>query len=127
MLLVLLALLVPWQAALHPLHTVPKRTPTSLGLPFEDVRFLSRDGTRLAAWLMPHPEARANVIYCHGQNDRLVPWAAGQELYAAYSGPKSSWWVKEAVHYNIRQSHPEEYRHRLESFVEECLKAPARF
>jgi len=64
--LFLLALLAPWQATLHPMHTVPKRTPTALGLAFEDVRFPSRDSTQLAAWLIPHPSARGNVIYCHG-------------------------------------------------------------
>jgi uncharacterized protein len=61
-----LVVLIPWSVALHPLHTVPKRTPAALGLTFEDVRFASSDGTRLAAWLIPHAAARGNVIYCHG-------------------------------------------------------------
>jgi pimeloyl-ACP methyl ester carboxylesterase len=277
LLLVLLAVLVPWLAFLHPLHTMPKRTPVALGLAFEDVRFPSRDGARLAAWLIPHPSARGNVIYCHGhgrscgqgaglfttlhtlglnilafdfrghgassghtstfgdhevedllaavhylqarfpnqplfligtslgaavilqalpqipdvsgvwseaafsrlshtvehqfawlpgplrwplvrgyyvlgwldcglwipsinpvqcldgltvpiffchgQKDRLVPFAEAQELHDAYAGPKWHWWVKEGVHYNIRQIAPEEYLARLQGFVEECLKS----
>jgi fermentation-respiration switch protein FrsA (DUF1100 family) len=59
-------LLIPVVAALHPLHTVPKRTPASLGLDFEDVRFRTADGVELAAWLVPHPSPRANLIFCHG-------------------------------------------------------------
>jgi fermentation-respiration switch protein FrsA (DUF1100 family) len=59
-------LLVPVCAALHPLHTVPGRTPGVFGLVFEDIRFRTADGLTLAGWLVPHPEARANVIFCHG-------------------------------------------------------------
>jgi alpha-beta hydrolase superfamily lysophospholipase len=62
----LIVLLIPVAAGLHPLHTVPKRTPAVLGLAFEDIRFRTADGLLLAAWLMPHPEARGNVILCHG-------------------------------------------------------------
>lgn len=51
---------------LHPLHTVPKRGPESLGLAFEDVRFSSDDGTKLAGWLIPAEHARGNIIFCHG-------------------------------------------------------------
>jgi hypothetical protein len=58
--------LVPLIGSLHPLHTVPKRTPASLGLAFEDVRFRTADGLELAAWLVPHADARGNVIFCHG-------------------------------------------------------------
>jgi fermentation-respiration switch protein FrsA (DUF1100 family) len=58
--------LVPIVAALHPLHTVPKRTPAALGLAFEDVRFRTDDGLLLAGWVVPHPSARGNVIFCHG-------------------------------------------------------------
>jgi pimeloyl-ACP methyl ester carboxylesterase len=61
-----LALLAPVAFALHPLHTVPKRPPDALGLAFEDVRFPSADGVTLAGWVVPHPEARANVVFCHG-------------------------------------------------------------
>ncbi len=44
----------------------PKRTPAAFGLPFEDVRFETADHVRLAAWLVPHPQARGTVIFCHG-------------------------------------------------------------
>jgi fermentation-respiration switch protein FrsA (DUF1100 family) len=62
----LLVLLVPLIAALHPLHTVPKRTPAAFGLAFEDVRFRTADGLELAGWLVPHARARGNLIFCHG-------------------------------------------------------------
>ena len=58
--------LIPPAAALHPLHTVPKRTPAALGLTYEEVAFRTSDGLVLRGWLMPHPEARGNVVCCHG-------------------------------------------------------------
>jgi fermentation-respiration switch protein FrsA (DUF1100 family) len=51
---------------LHPLHTVPKRTPASFGLAFEDIRFRTADGLELAGWVVPHERARGDVIFCHG-------------------------------------------------------------
>jgi uncharacterized protein len=62
----LFLLSLPYLAAIHPLHTVPKRDPSAFGLSFEDVRFETSDGVRLAGWLMPHPAARGNVLFCHG-------------------------------------------------------------
>jgi alpha-beta hydrolase superfamily lysophospholipase len=61
-----LVLLVPVIAGLHPLHTVPKRTPAAWGFAYEDVRFRAADGVELAGWLVPHAQARGNVIFCHG-------------------------------------------------------------
>jgi fermentation-respiration switch protein FrsA (DUF1100 family) len=57
-------------SAVHPLHTVPKRTPAALGLVFEEVRFRTADGLSLAGWVVPHPQARGNVLFCrgHGRN-----------------------------------------------------------
>jgi alpha-beta hydrolase superfamily lysophospholipase len=51
---------------LHPVHTVPKRTPAALGLAFEEVRFPAADGLPLGGWLVPHGRARGNVLFCHG-------------------------------------------------------------
>ena len=62
----LLVLLSPIIVFLHPLHTVPKRGPNASGLAFDDVRFRSADGRQLAAWVVPHPHARGNIIFCHG-------------------------------------------------------------
>jgi alpha-beta hydrolase superfamily lysophospholipase len=66
MLLAVVVALVPVIAALHPLHTVPTRTPSAFGLTFEDVRFRTADDVELAGWFVPHPRPRANVIFCHG-------------------------------------------------------------
>ena len=63
--LAFLAFAAPLEA-LHPLRTVPKRTPAVVGLAFEEVRFTTADGVDLAGWLVPHPQARGNVIFCHG-------------------------------------------------------------
>jgi alpha-beta hydrolase superfamily lysophospholipase len=52
--------------ALHPLRTVPKRTPAMAGLAFEEVQFTTADGMQLTGWLVPHHQARGNVIFCHG-------------------------------------------------------------
>jgi uncharacterized protein len=64
--LAILALWIPVTAALHPLHTTPKRTPSAWGFAFEDVRFRAADGLQLAAWVVPHEQPRGNVIFCHG-------------------------------------------------------------
>lgn len=57
---------VPLIASLHPLHTVPKRTPASFGLSFDDVRIRTADGVTLAGWVIPAERGRGNVIFCHG-------------------------------------------------------------
>jgi hypothetical protein len=74
-LLGLLILTVPVVAALHPLHTVPKRTPAAFGLEFEDLRFHTADGMRLAGWLVPHPNARGSVIFAMvmAETEVIVP------------------------------------------------------
>jgi fermentation-respiration switch protein FrsA (DUF1100 family) len=83
-LVALIILLIPLVAALHPLHTVPKRTPAALGLAFEDVRFRTTDGVELGAWLIPHPRPRGNFIFWHrhGRNRGHVGalWTTFHEL-----------------------------------------------
>jgi uncharacterized protein len=51
---------------LHPPRQRVRRTPARYGLRFERVTLTSPDGTRLAAWYVPRPGARAAVILCHG-------------------------------------------------------------
>ena len=41
-------------------------TPKEIGLEFEDVYFSSPDGIKLNGWYIPAKEARATVIFCHG-------------------------------------------------------------
>jgi fermentation-respiration switch protein FrsA (DUF1100 family) len=64
-LLALLVFAVPLEA-IHPIHTVPRRTPSAQGLGYDPVEFTTSDGLRLSGWLVTHPQARGNVIYCHG-------------------------------------------------------------
>ncbi|MBX3171771.1 MAG: alpha/beta hydrolase [Candidatus Eremiobacteraeota bacterium] len=40
------------------------RTPPDL--PLREVIFPARDGTQLSGWYVPHPQARAGVLLCHG-------------------------------------------------------------
>ncbi len=39
---------------------------TSRDLPVREVVFPARDGTQLSGWYVPHPQARAGVLLCHG-------------------------------------------------------------
>jgi fermentation-respiration switch protein FrsA (DUF1100 family) len=55
--------------AIHPMHTVPRRTPAAQGLGYDRVEFTTSDGLKLAGWLLPHPKARGNVIFCHGHGN----------------------------------------------------------
>jgi fermentation-respiration switch protein FrsA (DUF1100 family) len=41
-------------------------TPKEIGLEFEDVYFFSSDGVKLNGWYIPAKEARATVLFCHG-------------------------------------------------------------
>jgi fermentation-respiration switch protein FrsA (DUF1100 family) len=41
-------------------------TPKEIGLEFEDVYFFSSDGVKLNGWYIPAKEARAAVLFCHG-------------------------------------------------------------
>lgn len=41
-------------------------SPSDIGLPYEDVLFHSEDGVELHGWFLPHPTARASLLFCHG-------------------------------------------------------------
>ena len=41
-------------------------TPDERGLPFDEVRFASSDGTELFGWFIPVDAARGTVLFCHG-------------------------------------------------------------
>jgi dipeptidyl aminopeptidase/acylaminoacyl peptidase len=51
---------------LHPPRTKIRRTPAIHHLAFEPLWLTSHGGTRLAAWFVPCPGARASVVLCHG-------------------------------------------------------------
>jgi uncharacterized protein len=59
----------------HPEHVI-RRDPSHIGLAFEDVFFTTQDGIRLHGWFIPHQEARATLVWFHGNagniSDRLL-------------------------------------------------------
>ena len=59
----------------HPERLIT-RDPSQIGLAFEDVFFTTRDGLQLHGWFIPHQEARATLVWFHGNagniSDRLL-------------------------------------------------------
>jgi hypothetical protein len=47
-----------------------------------------------------------------------VPIGEGRQLYEHYAGPKDSYWVEGAQHYDLRRHNKEEYLNRLRTFLE---------
>ena len=43
-----------------------EQTPAALGLLFEEVTFRAADGVMISAWYIPAPDARAVLLFCHG-------------------------------------------------------------
>ena len=41
-------------------------TPADAGLEYEEVWLTTSDGVRISAWLVPHAEARATILFVHG-------------------------------------------------------------
>ena len=50
----------------HPPRKLHRRTPKTLGMDYERVLLRTTDGLRLAAWFVPHPQAKGVVVFCHG-------------------------------------------------------------
>lgn len=50
-------------------------TPRDFGVPFEAITVDTHDGERLRAWIMRAPDARARVVYFHGNGGNLSNWA----------------------------------------------------
>jgi fermentation-respiration switch protein FrsA (DUF1100 family) len=65
----LLVLLALENSLLYPAPKFPEGDWKAPYLPHEDVEFASADGTKLHGWLVEHPQARAAVLYCHGNGD----------------------------------------------------------
>lgn len=40
--------------------------PADISLEFESVSLETKDGVRLSAWFIPHPDARGVLLFCHG-------------------------------------------------------------
>jgi uncharacterized protein len=46
-------------------------TPDRHGLPYEDVHLVAEDGVRLHGWFVPAPQARATLLFFHGNGGNL--------------------------------------------------------
>jgi uncharacterized protein len=51
------------------------------GLAFEDAWFQSADGTRLHGWYVPAPNARAAVLFCHGNGGNITHRVEALEMW----------------------------------------------
>ncbi len=49
-----------------------RATPAQLRLPFEEVRIATADGETLHGWFVPAPDARATVLFLHGNAGSIV-------------------------------------------------------
>ena len=56
--------------AFHPTREVGA-TPEDAGLRYEDVTLTAADGVRLHAWYVPAENARATLLFCHGNGGNL--------------------------------------------------------
>ena len=70
----LLRLLLP-SMAFHPTRGV-ERTPRDAGLAYEDVWLTASDGVRLNGWYVPAANARATLLFFHGNGGNLA-WRVG--------------------------------------------------
>lgn len=61
------------------------------------------------------------IFFIHGEKDVYVPTAMVEENYAATKGPKQKWIVPDATHAESFWINPEEYRQRVQSFLDEYL------
>ena len=46
-------------------------TPADIGLPYDEVFFDASDGVKLCGWFVPAKDARATVLYCHGNAENI--------------------------------------------------------
>ena len=71
------ALLVRWvepKIAFYPTRGETE-TPRAYGVPFEAQDIVTPEGDHLRAWIMRAPNARANIVYFHGNGGNLSNWA----------------------------------------------------
>lgn len=69
----------PWTGLERSVVFQPRPYPEGDWVPpepsIEDAWFESADGTRLHGWYVPHAQARAAVLYCHGNGGNVADWA----------------------------------------------------
>jgi len=75
--LVALAVIVRWiepRVAFFPFRG-ESETPRDFGVAFDALTVETEDGERLRAWVMPSSNARARIVYFHGNGGNLSNWA----------------------------------------------------
>jgi len=48
-----------------------EQTPAAMGLSFDEVTFKTADGIAISAWYIPAPDARAVLLFCHGNGGNI--------------------------------------------------------
>ncbi len=61
--------------------------------------------------------SRVPVLFVHGEKDRVVPHAMGEELYAVCGAEKDRLWCAEAGHVESRHWQAEAYDAKLDAFM----------
>lgn len=65
--------------------------------------------------------SKCPIFIIHGNQDVLVPVGMAQEIYNACSNKKKLWIVERANHAESSCINPEEYKHRVTAFYDECI------
>jgi fermentation-respiration switch protein FrsA (DUF1100 family) len=63
------------KAIYRPTRTV-RQTPRDIGLDYEEVELIARDGTRITGWYVPARQGHKTLIFCHGNAGNI-----SQRLY----------------------------------------------
>ena len=69
------------------------------------------------------PKLRVPLLWIHGQQDQTVAVQQGEELYAAWPGPKERWSDPRAGHVGTFELEPHDYVNRVAGFFDRCLAA----
>lgn len=56
----------------YPSRAAYEATPAERGLPFEDLTLTTHDGVDIAAWYMPHSQAKGTVLFLHGNAGNMA-------------------------------------------------------
>ncbi len=73
-------------ALVFPRRLIPPGDWNPQGFAYEDVFFTSADGTRLHGWYFDRPDAKAHVLYCHGNGEDVAALGAYMDVLRARYG-----------------------------------------
>ena len=62
------------------------------------------------------PRVQAPLLIIHGDQDEVIDYDLGRQVFAAASEPKEFWTIPGAHHNDIIQTAGSEYRRRLQAF-----------